>query len=102
MLPWHKLQIVPMGQRTYVGRTVQPNWTEHGQYRKSGYWFRIDGVWYHKSVMRAAQMWSADIIIVKDSYGVFSYTKYRDGEERPLNEEELKEMAWIILSAEKA
>jgi hypothetical protein len=100
-----KLQKVAAPTRTYVGQTIQPNWSDHGQYRKSGYWFRIDGIWYHKSTMRAGEMWSANIIITKDSDGVFKYVKCR-GKNRvpnqPLNEEELKEMAWIILSAEKA
>lgn len=95
------LKKVPGSQRTYAGQTVQPNYTEHGQYRESGYWFRVEGVWYHVSTMRAAQMWSADIIIVNDSPSVFRYTKHRGhGDLRPLNKKELKDMAWIILSAE--
>ena len=98
-----KLKRVPAPTRTYVGQTVQPNWSDHGQYRESGYWFKVEHVWYHKSTMRAGEMWSAAIIIVKNEHSVFRYTKHRGhGDLRPLNEEELKDMAWIILSAEKA
>ena len=75
------------------------------QTHKSSYWLRIKDIWYHKSFMRNLDIWSADIVITKDSDGVFKYVKHR-GEGRmpdqPLNEAELKEMAWIILSAEKA
>ena len=99
-----KLQKVAAPTRTYVGQTIQPNWSDHGQYRKSGYWWRIDGVWYHRTDMLPyKQTLKADIIIVKNEHSVFSYTKHRGhGDLRPLNEAELKEMAWIILSAEKA
>jgi len=80
------------------------DWSEL-QTHKSSFWFQIEDIWYHKSVMRNVDIWSANIIITKDSDGVFKYVKCR-GKNRvpnqPLNEEELKEMAWIILSAEKA
>jgi hypothetical protein len=109
MLSLRELQKVFAPTRTYVGQTVNPgfrfgelNITSFGR-MNSNYWFQIKGIWYHKSVISVALRWSADIVITKDEHGAFKYIKYRGhGDLRPLNEAELKEMAWIILSAEKA
>ena len=109
MLSWRELQKVLAPTRTYTGWTFNPekpvelDITAFGR-RSSNYWFQIKDIWYHKSVIRVADIMAADIVITKDSDGVFRYTKHcdtgRDGQ--LLNEEELKEMVWIILSAEKA
>ena len=64
------------------------------QTHKSSYWFQIEDIWYHKSVIRVADIMAADIIITKDSDGVFRYTKHRGQYDTntSLNEEELKEI----------
>ena len=65
-------------------------------------WFRVEGIWYHPTVFMIGQWEKADTVIAKYPDDVFKYTKYRGGELRALNDEELKDMAWVILSAEKA
>lgn len=114
MLSWRELQKVLAPTRTYTGWTINPEKPGPGKFGELGiaafgrmnsnYWFQIKDIWYHKSDIRVADFMAADIVITKDSDGVFSYTKHcstgRDGQ--LLNEAELKEMTWIILSAEKA
>ena len=116
MLTWSELQKVIAPTRTYTGWTINPEKPLPGKFEELGrdhlgrmnsnYWFQIKDIWYHKSDIRVAVILAADIVITKDSHGVFRYTKYRgDGgagrDGQPLNEEELKAMTWIILSAEK-
>jgi len=47
------------------------------------------------------ETWHADIAIEKTPDGKFRYFKHRGGELRFLNEEELKKMSWIVLTAER-
>lgn len=65
------------------------------------FWFQIEGIWRWGTRWWTSDLSRADVVIVKRTNG-FKYVKHRNGEPRLLNDEEVKEMTWIILNAEKA
>jgi len=75
---------------------------DDGRYsRRHTLWMRIGGQWLYKTDTWMHETWHADIAIEKTPDGKFRYFKHRGGELRFLNEEELKKMSWIILTAER-